>query len=59
MQSNLERIVTCSYICSAIGVRSAHLPLIGFAAAKIDVLEFNLVVIPALATLIVCCYMAS
>lgn len=35
------------------------LPCMGFAAAKTDVRELSLVVIPALATEIVCCSMAS
>jgi len=34
-------------------------PWIGLAAAKIDVREFSRVVIPAFATEIVCCYIAS
>ena len=35
-----------------------YLPNRGLAAANIDVLEFNVVVIPALAIEIVCCYIA-
>lgn len=38
---------------------SLYLPKMGFAAARTEVLLFRMVVIPALATLIVCCSMAS
>lgn len=37
----------------------SYLELTGFAAAKIEVLEFNWQTIPALAIEIVCCYIAS
>ena len=36
----------------------AHLPEGGFAAARTDVLDLSMVVIPALATEMVCCSMA-
>ncbi len=36
----------------------SYLEWIGFAAAKIDVLEFNWHTIPAFAIEIVCCYIA-
>ena len=58
MQSNLDRIVLLSSICSAIYLNSLKDPNMGLAAASTEVLEFSLVVIPALATLIVCCSIA-
>lgn len=59
MQSNLDKIVVWSSICYVISLTLETLPWIGFAAAKIEVREFNLVVIPAFATEIVCCSIAS
>ena len=40
-------------------MKSSKRPNTGLAAASTEVLELSLVVIPALATLIVCCYIAS
>lgn len=59
MQSNLDKIVVCKSICYEICILSLYLPKIGFAAANTEVLEFNLVVMPAFAMLIVCCSIAS
>lgn len=59
IQSNLDKIVVWSSIWLFMSVPVVILPWIGFAAAKIDVRELSLVVIPAFATEIVCCYMAS
>ena len=59
IQSNLDKIVVWNSICYDTCLKSSYLPWIGLAAASTEVLEFNLVVIPAFATLIVCCYIAS
>lgn len=59
IQSNLDKIVVCSYICYDTSFMWSSLPNIGLAAAKMLVLELSRVVIPALATLIVCCSIAS
>jgi len=57
--SNLERIVLWKSIYSEACFKSSYLPNKGFAAAKTDVLELRMVVIPAFAIEIVCCSIAS
>jgi hypothetical protein len=59
IQSNLDKIVLDNSTCSLSSLNWLHFPKTGLAAAKTEVLELSLVVIPALATLIVCCYIAS
>jgi hypothetical protein len=57
--SNLERIDDWKSIYSAACFKSSYLPNIGLAAASTEVLEFRIVVIPALAIEIVYCSIAS
>jgi hypothetical protein len=57
--SNLDKIELWKSICSAACLRSSYLPKTGFAAAKTEVLEFKIVVIPALAMDIVYYSIAS
>lgn len=59
IESNLERIEDWKSICSAACFKSSYLPNIGLAAAKTEVLELRIVVIPAFAIEIVYCSMAS
>lgn len=59
MESNLERIDDWKSIYSAACFRSSYLPKMGFAAARTEVLELRMVVIPALAIEMVYCSIAS
>jgi hypothetical protein len=59
MQSNLDKMELWKSIYSAACFKSSYLPKTGLAAAKTDVLEFKIVVIPALAIEIVYCSIAS
>jgi hypothetical protein len=59
MQSNLERMELWNSICSAACFKSSYLPKTGLAAARTEVLELRIVVIPALAIEIVYCSIAS
>jgi hypothetical protein len=49
IQSNLDKILLWKSICSAACFKSSYLPNTGLAAASTDVLEFRIVVMPALA----------
>jgi len=59
MRSNLEIREGGKAILSITDLLRSYFDPIGFAAAKIAVLEFNWHTIPALAIEIVCCSMAS
>jgi hypothetical protein len=59
MQSNRDSIVDYRSIYSCLDLYVTYEPKVGFAAAKIEVLEFNMVVIPAFAIEMVYCSMAS
>ena len=59
IQSKRDRIVVYKSIWSEIVRRSSYFPRRGLAAARTAVLEFRIVVIPALAIEMVYCSMAS
>lgn len=59
IESNLERIELWKSIYSEACFKSSYLPNKGFAAASTEVLEFRMVVIPALAIEMVYCSIAS
>jgi len=59
MQSNLDNMELWNSIYSAACFKSSYLPNTGLAAASTEVLEFRMVVMPALAIEIVCCSIAS
>jgi len=49
IQSNLDKIELWNSICSAACFKSSYLPNTGLAAARTEVLELRIVVIPAFA----------
>lgn len=59
MQSNHDKIALWKSIYSAAFFKSSYHPAIGFAAAKTDVQELSIVVMPAFAMEIVYCSIAS
>jgi hypothetical protein len=59
MRSNLLNNAGGKFIFSTTERFISYLDRIGFAADKIEVREFSWQTIPALATEIVCCYIAS
>lgn len=59
MQSKRERIEDWKSIYSAACLKSSYLPKIGLAAARTEVLELSIVVIPAFAMEIVYYSIAS
>ncbi len=59
IMSNLDSRGGGKSICSAIVFIGSYLPNLGFAAANIEHLEFNVAIIPAFAMVTVCCSIAS